>query len=191
MSVLVGRRKLVVPSSPARVGNLAQGCTDRQTANNTPGRRRVAGPGFRVAGHGFSRGTASPPPPSPPPAGKVQVWPKASIPRGEGQGRGPPKTTAEAVACYTTGTWESVGPFGVGPNKGAHRATTKTLMRPRVSRGWPQPGLHLNSPAQCRAGTVQTMISSMLGISRTWPARTLRRPEALPVPITIGTRTCG
>ena len=96
ISGLAGRRKLVVPSQPARVGNLAQGCTDRETGN-TPGRRRVAG-------HGFSRGTASPPPPSPPPAGKVQVWPNASRPRGEGQGRGAPKTTAEAVACYTTGT---------------------------------------------------------------------------------------
>ena len=97
---------MVVPSPPARLGNLAQWCTDHETAN-TPGRRRLDGntPGRRrVAGHGFSRGTASPPPPSPPPAGKVQVWPKASSPRGEGQGRGPPKTTAEAVACYTTGT---------------------------------------------------------------------------------------
>ena len=106
IGVLVGRRKLVVPSPPARVGNLAQACTDRQTAN-APGRRRVAG-------HGFSRGTANPPPPSPPPAGKVEVCPKASIPRGEGQGRGAPKTTAEAVACYTTGTWESVGHLASG-----------------------------------------------------------------------------
>jgi len=73
MSVLVERGKLVVPSPPARVGNLAQGCTDRET-RNTPGRRRVDGntPGKRrVAGHGFSRGAASPPPPCPPPAGKV------------------------------------------------------------------------------------------------------------------------
>ena len=96
---------MALPSPPARVGNPAQACTDRQTLN-TPGRRRVAG-------HGFSRGTARPPPPSPPPAGKVQVSPKASRPRGEGQGRGAPKTTAEAVACYTTGTWESVGPLGL------------------------------------------------------------------------------
>ena len=113
ISVLVGRRKSVVASPPARVGNLAQGCTDRQMPNtlgrrrvdgntpgrcrvdgNTPGRCRVDGntPGrCCVAGHGFSRGTVSPPPPSPPPAGKVQVWPKASIPRGEGPGRGGPE----------------------------------------------------------------------------------------------------
>jgi hypothetical protein len=100
MSVLARHRKLVVPSPPARVGKLGQGCTDRQTPN-TPGRRRVAGnalgrrrvagnaPGRRcVPGHGFSRGTGSPPPPSPPPAGMVEVCPKASRPRGEGQGRG-------------------------------------------------------------------------------------------------------
>jgi len=42
IGVLVGRRKLVVPSPPGRVGNLAHGCTDRRTANS-PGRRRVDG----------------------------------------------------------------------------------------------------------------------------------------------------
>ena len=80
ISVLVGRRKLVVPSPPARVGNLAQACTDRQTAN-APGRRRVAG-------HGFSRGTANPPPRPLPPRARSRFRPRRPDRGGRGRGGG-------------------------------------------------------------------------------------------------------
>jgi len=158
---------LVLPSPPPRVGNLGQACTDRECTDrqtaNTPGRRRVAG-------HGFSRGTASPPPPSPPPACKVQIWPKASIPRGEGQGRGPPKTTAEAVACYTTGTWESVGPLGFGRTRAHTQGFNQNADAPGPCSAWGLAGTGL--PHANRSGLMgyvphwsrQRFISRMFSI---------------------------
>jgi hypothetical protein len=110
IGVLVGRRELVVPSPPARVGNLAQACTDRQTPNtpgerrvdgntpgerrvdgNTPGRRRVDGntPGRRrVAGHGFSRGTAAPHPRPLPPRARSRFGRRRRYRGGRGRGGG-------------------------------------------------------------------------------------------------------